>query len=64
MADTTEDDLELEILFDVGTPGSVSADAKSLEIVEADLLIAPEFAEALEAAELADGRRVEHRGTI
>ena len=53
VADTTEDDLELEILFDVGTPGSVNADAESLEIAEADLLVAPEFAEALEAAELA-----------
>ncbi|MGB5714914.1 MAG: esterase-like activity of phytase family protein [Waterburya sp.] len=52
VADTTEDDLELEILFDVGTPGSVSADAESLEIAEADLLVAPEFASALEAAEL------------
>ena len=53
VADTTEDDLELEILFDVGIPGSLSADAESLEIAEADLLVAPEFAEALEAAELA-----------
>lgn len=53
MADTTEDDLELEILFDVGTPGSVSADAESLEIAEADLLVAPEFAEALGSEELA-----------
>ena len=48
-----EDDLELEILFDIGTPGSFNADAESLAIAEADLLIAPEFAEALEAAELA-----------
>ena len=53
VADTTEDDLELEILFDVGTPGSVSADAESLAIAEADLLVAPEFAAALEAEELA-----------
>ena len=53
VADTTEDDLDLEILFDVGTPGSVSADAESLEIAEADLLVAPEFAEALGVAELA-----------
>ena len=53
VADTTEDDLELEILFDIGTPGSVNADAESLAIAEADLLIAPEFAEALEAEELA-----------
>ncbi|WP_253274167.1 esterase-like activity of phytase family protein [Myxosarcina sp. GI1] len=52
VADTTEDDLELEILFDVGTPGSLNADAESLEIAEADLLVAPEFAEALGAAEL------------
>ena len=53
VADTTEDDLELEILFDVGTTGSLSADPESLEITEADLLVAPEFAEALEVAELA-----------
>ena len=53
VADTTEDDLELEILFDVGTTDSVSADAESLAIAEADLLVAPEFAEALEAEELA-----------
>ncbi|MEO1800482.1 MAG: hypothetical protein AAFR62_08640 [Cyanobacteria bacterium J06629_2] len=53
VADTTDDDLELEILFDVGIPGSLSADAESLEIAEADLLVAPEFAEALGAAELA-----------
>ena len=53
VADTTEDDLELEILFDVGTTGSVSVDAESLEIAEADLLVAPEFAEALGAEELA-----------
>ena len=53
VADTTEDDLELEILFDVGTPSSVSADAESLEIADADLLVAPEFAEALGAEELA-----------
>ena len=53
VADTTEDDFELEILFDIGTTGSVNADAESLAIAEADLLVAPEFAEALEAAELA-----------
>jgi Ca2+-binding RTX toxin-like protein len=53
VADTTEDDLELEILFDVGTTGSVSAGAESLEIAEADLLVAPEFASALGSAELA-----------
>ena len=53
VADTTEDDLELDILFDVGTTGSPSVDAKSLAIAEADLLVAPEFAEALGAAELA-----------
>ncbi|MEM8722162.1 MAG: DUF4114 domain-containing protein [Cyanobacteria bacterium P01_G01_bin.39] len=52
VADTTEDALDLEILFDVGVPGSLTADSESLEITEADLLIAPEFAEALGAAEL------------
>ena len=53
VADTTEDDLELEILFDVGIPSSLNAGAESLEIAEADLLVAPEFAEALGAEELA-----------
>ena len=52
VADTTEDALGLEILFDVGVPGSVAADSESLEIAEADLLVAPEFAEALGATEL------------
>ncbi|MEL6929224.1 MAG: esterase-like activity of phytase family protein, partial [Cyanobacteria bacterium J06600_6] len=52
VADTTDDDLGLEILFDVGAPGSVSSAAESLEIAEADLLVAPEFAEALGAEEL------------
>jgi hypothetical protein len=52
VADTTEDALGLEILFDVGVPGSLTADSESLEIAEADLLVAPEFALALGATEL------------
>ena len=46
VADTTEDALGLEILFDVGIPGNVVTD-EGLTISEADLLIAPELAEAL-----------------
>ena len=52
VADTIEDALDLEILFDVGTPGDVATD-EGLTISEADLLVAPEFAEALGAADLA-----------
>ena len=52
VADTTEDDLELEILFDVGIPNTLNPSAESITIAEADLLIAPEFAAALEAEDL------------
>ncbi|WP_253274266.1 esterase-like activity of phytase family protein [Myxosarcina sp. GI1] len=52
VADTLEDSLGLEILFDVGAPGKVSATPKDLKIAEADLLLAPEFAEALELSNL------------
>ena len=46
VADTTEDALDLEVLFDVGAPGNVTTD-EGLTVSEADLLVAPEFAEAL-----------------
>lgn len=46
VADTTDDALGLDILFDVGTPGNIATD-EGLTISEADLLIAPELAEAL-----------------
>ena len=46
VADTTDDALDLDILFDVSTPGNVATD-EGLTISEADLLIAPELAEAL-----------------
>jgi alkaline phosphatase len=53
VADTLDDSLGLEILFDVGAPGEVAATLEELTIAEADLLLAPEFAEALELSELA-----------
>lgn len=53
VSDTTEDALDLEILFDVGIPGDVTADAETLTIAEKDLLIAPELAEALDSPDLA-----------
>ena len=46
VADTTDDALGLDILFDVGIPGNIATD-EGLTISEADLLIAPELAEAL-----------------
>ena len=52
VADTTEDALGLEVLFDVGATGSVDADSDSLTISDQDLLIAPELAEALSAPDL------------
>ncbi len=53
VADTTEDQLGLEVLFDVGTPGNVATNSEKLTISEADLLLAPEFAEALGSSDLA-----------
>ncbi|MEO0834418.1 MAG: alkaline phosphatase [Cyanobacteria bacterium J06642_3] len=47
VADTTDDALGLEVLFDVGIPGEVTGDTESLTIADKDLLIAPELAEAL-----------------
>ena len=52
VADTTEDALGLEVLFDVGAAGSVDADSDSLTISDKDLLLAPEFTEALGASDL------------
>lgn len=46
VSDTTEDALNLEILFDVSAPGNVTTE-DGLTISEADLLVAPELAEAL-----------------
>ena len=46
VADTTDDALGLDILFDVGIPANVVTD-EGLTISEAHLLIAPELAEAL-----------------
>ena len=53
VADTTDDALGLEVLFDVGAPGSVAASSEQLTISEADLLVAPEFADALGSSDLA-----------
>ena len=52
VADTTEDALGLEILFDVGVTGSIDADSDSLTIADRDLLLAPELTAALEAPDL------------
>ena len=52
VADTTNDPLGLEILFDVGAPGNVTTE-EGLTISEADLLVAPELASALGSADLA-----------
>ncbi|VEP13852.1 hypothetical protein H1P_2220006 [Hyella patelloides LEGE 07179] len=53
VADTLDDGLGLEVLFDVGAPGNVAADSEELTISEADLLLAPELAEALGSPDLA-----------
>ena len=52
VADTTEDALGLEVLFDVGVTGSVDADSDSLTISDRDLLLAPELTAALNAPDL------------
>lgn len=52
VADTTDDVLGLEVLFDVSIAGDVTGDTESLTIADKDLLIAPEFAEALGSADL------------
>ena len=52
VADTTEDALGLEVLFDVGAPENVATE-EGLTVSNADLLVAPEFAEALGSEDLA-----------
>ncbi|MDB9528698.1 hypothetical protein PN498_22085 [Oscillatoria sp. CS-180] len=44
----------LEILFDIGNPDSATVEARSLDLEDADVLVAPEFAAALSALELAE----------
>lgn len=51
VSDTTEDALNLEILFDISAPGNVTTD-EGLIISEADLLVAPELANALGSSDL------------
>ncbi len=46
VSDTTEDALDLEILFDISASPNVTTD-EGLTISEADLLVAPELADAL-----------------
>jgi hypothetical protein len=46
VSDTTEDVLNLEVLFDISSPGNVTTEG-GLTISEADLLVAPELANAL-----------------
>ena len=53
VADTLDDPLGLEILFDIGNPGAVASAADSLVISDADLLLSPELAAALGLADLA-----------
>ncbi|MGD1900095.1 MAG: DVUA0089 family protein [Phormidesmis sp.] len=53
VADTLEDPLGLEVLFDIGAPGRLNVGNDELEISSADLLLAPELADALGLAELA-----------
>ena len=52
VADTLDDALGLEVLFDVGVPATVSATPEELTIADADLLLAPEFADALSLSQL------------
>ena len=51
VSDTTEDVLDLEILFDISAPGNVTTE-DGLTISEADLLVAPELADALDSSSL------------
>ena len=53
VADTLEDALGLEVLFDISAPGVVEVTGDELEISDADLLLAPELATALALPELA-----------
>ena len=52
-ADTTDDSLDLEILFDAAMPGNAAADGKTLTVSEADLLVSPELSKALGSSNLA-----------
>ncbi|MEM1308637.1 MAG: S8 family serine peptidase [Cyanobacteria bacterium P01_H01_bin.153] len=52
IADTLSDN-GLDILFDIGNPAAVDVNARSLDLNEADLLVAPEFAAALTSLNLA-----------
>ena len=51
VSDTTEDALNLEILFDISASGNVTTD-EGLTISETDLLVAPELADALGSSSL------------
>ncbi|MEL6222451.1 MAG: hypothetical protein AAFR31_07400 [Cyanobacteria bacterium J06627_8] len=51
VADTIEDN-GLDILFDLGIPGTLEVSDDELTIADADLLLAPEFASALGLSEL------------
>ena len=51
VADTVEGN-DLEILFDIGAPGVLNTTEDELTIADADLLLAPEFADALGLSEL------------
>ena len=53
VADTLEDPLGLEILFDIGTPGTVGVSGADFGVSGADLLLAPEVATALGLPDLA-----------
>ena len=52
VADTLEDALGLEVLFDISAPGVAEVTEDNLEISDADLLLAPELATALALPEL------------
>ena len=51
VSDTAEDALDLDILFDISAPGNVNTE-DGLIISEADLLVAPELANALGSSDL------------
>ncbi|MEL6442367.1 MAG: hypothetical protein AAFQ80_24360 [Cyanobacteria bacterium J06621_8] len=51
VSDTTDDVLGLEILFDISAPGNITTEG-GLTISEADLLVAPELATALDTPTL------------
>ncbi|MEO0408263.1 MAG: hypothetical protein AAF289_13005 [Cyanobacteria bacterium P01_A01_bin.135] len=53
IADTLEDALGLEILFDLSAPGTAAVSNEALEISGTDLLLAPEVATALVLPDLA-----------